>query len=111
MGDHYCTEHKEVFFMKGRMKNYAHPIGDTGQWCNEPEEGGDAIPEGTKTPSSLPDINKDIHRQVALKAAIELATHGFIKLHHVLPCSEKYRKYLDMELTNVEIYAKEEPDG
>lgn len=33
----FCQEHQEPFFKKGKMKNYAHPIGDTGEWCNAPE--------------------------------------------------------------------------
>jgi hypothetical protein len=32
----YCEEHGTDWFRKGRMKGYAHPIGDTGQWCNMP---------------------------------------------------------------------------
>ena len=43
---HYCKEHETVFFKKGKMRGYAHPIGDTGEWCNEPEEGGDEMPAG-----------------------------------------------------------------
>ena len=50
MSDHYCTEHKAVFFKKGNMKGYAHPIEGTDptKWCNEPEEGGAPIPEEKK---------------------------------------------------------------
>lgn len=32
---HWCSIHKTPFFMKGKMKGYAHPIGDTGEWCHE----------------------------------------------------------------------------
>lgn len=34
---HYCSEHGVVFFKKGKMKQYAHPIEGTDpvQWCNE----------------------------------------------------------------------------
>ena len=37
---HWCPLHKTVFFMKGKMKSYAHPIKDTdgkdtGEWCHE----------------------------------------------------------------------------
>jgi len=32
---HWCSDHNTVFFKKGKMKGYAHPIGDTGEWCNE----------------------------------------------------------------------------
>lgn len=42
MAEHFCKEHGEVFFMKGNMRGFAHPIlaenGDkTGKWCNETE--------------------------------------------------------------------------
>lgn len=29
-----CPEHKVEWFKKGKMKGYAHPIGDSGNWCN-----------------------------------------------------------------------------
>jgi phage recombination protein Bet len=32
-GDFFCPEHKTEWFMKGRMKGYAHPFGE-GLWCN-----------------------------------------------------------------------------
>lgn len=37
---HWCAIHHTAFFKKGEMRGYAHPIGDTGEWCNEgePEE-------------------------------------------------------------------------
>lgn len=35
---HYCELHALNFFMKGKMKSYAHPIGDTGEWCHEHKE-------------------------------------------------------------------------
>jgi len=48
---HWCKEHDTSFFMKGRMKAYAHPIGDTGQWCHEhnekpPDKRGEFTKEG-----------------------------------------------------------------
>lgn len=38
--EHYCSIHGKVFFKKGKMRGYAHPIQDengedTGEWCNE----------------------------------------------------------------------------
>jgi len=36
--DHWCEEHQTNYFMKGKMKGYAHPIGDTGTWCHEHRE-------------------------------------------------------------------------
>ncbi len=40
--EHWCKEHQTVWFKKGKMKGYAHPVLDengeeTGKWCNEPE--------------------------------------------------------------------------
>ena len=40
--EHWCAIHKTPFFMKGKMKAYAHPIkdksGNTINWCNEKKE-------------------------------------------------------------------------
>lgn len=49
MTEHWCKEHQRVWFKKGNMKNYAHPIldedgnqmyDDDGKalWCNQPKE-------------------------------------------------------------------------
>jgi len=43
--EHWCEEHKCEFFMKGKMKSFAHPIGDTGKWCHEHKEEPEAIEE------------------------------------------------------------------
>lgn len=53
MSGHYCAEHKVVFFKKGAMRGYAHPIEGTEpvKWCNEPEGGGEPIP--AEEPSGL----------------------------------------------------------
>ncbi len=32
---HFCKVHNTPFFMRGKMKSFAHPIGDTGEWCYE----------------------------------------------------------------------------
>ena len=45
---HYCKVHDTAFFKRGAMKGYAHPIGDTGEWCNEPEEKKAATPPVAK---------------------------------------------------------------
>lgn len=34
-GEHYCPIHKTEWFKRGKMQRFAHPIGDTGKWCNE----------------------------------------------------------------------------
>lgn len=33
--EHWCELHQTNFFKKGKMKSYAHPIGDSGEWCHE----------------------------------------------------------------------------
>ena len=30
----YCPEHRQMWFLKGRMKEYAHPVADGQPWCN-----------------------------------------------------------------------------
>ncbi len=50
---HWCKEHDTAFFKKGRMKAYAHPLGDTGEWCHEHKEKPIVVevePAGVKTP-------------------------------------------------------------
>ena len=84
---HYCNEHKTIFFHKGAMKGYAHPIGETGKWCNEPEGGGDELPElppatNPAEAQTIPPViinntpadptRKSIERQTALKASTEI---------------------------------------
>jgi len=60
--EHWCELHKTPFFKKGKMLAYAHPIGDTGEWChehkekptpeakNQPAESKDTIQEGQASP-------------------------------------------------------------
>ena len=43
-GEYWCEEHEVFWFKKGRMKGYAHPIGDTKEWCNMPVETEDETP-------------------------------------------------------------------
>jgi len=56
--EHWCKEHSTAFFMKGKMKSYAHPIGDTGEWCHEhkvkPEEQAPQEPEIVSGESETP---------------------------------------------------------
>ena len=35
MDKHFCEEHQTDYFKTAKMRGYAHPIGDTGKWCNE----------------------------------------------------------------------------
>ena len=42
--EHYCEKHGVEWFMKGKMKNYAHPIEGESGWCNMPKETLSAAP-------------------------------------------------------------------
>ncbi len=35
--EHWCKAHQTKFFKRGKMKGYAHQIGNSGEWCNEAE--------------------------------------------------------------------------
>ena len=81
MAEHWCKEHQQVWFKKGKMKGYAHPIKevsgeDTGEWCNEPETKEDK-PKQTK-PVRDTSTNASIEAQVAVKAITELRVAGLI---------------------------------
>jgi len=69
--EHWCAEHNTAYFKRGKMKSFAHPIGDTGEWCHEhtdkpapkpapqPEKPAeDLFPEGVpaRSPSSIKTI-------------------------------------------------------
>ena len=81
--EHWCKEHKQPFFKKGKMKGYAHPILDddgepTGEWCNEPkaEEATKQHPEGEMTKDDWAEKARiertSIEAQVAYKGIPEL---------------------------------------
>lgn len=46
----YCAEHKTLWFKSKKMRNYAHPIKETGEWCNMPSP--EAPEGGSKAPAS-----------------------------------------------------------
>ena len=53
-GDHLCVEHNTLWFKRGKMRNFAHPIKgpdgkDTGEWCDEP-----VLPTGKQAEVSHP---------------------------------------------------------
>ena len=42
MADNFCVEHQVVWFKKGKMRGFAHPLEDANGeiigWCNKPQE-------------------------------------------------------------------------
>ncbi len=110
MAEHWCKEHQTVFFKKGTMKNYAHPILDEdgepiGEWCNEPKQ---KVEESSNRPREELGMSKEdwsekdritrksIERQTSLNAAIELAkikgTDDTIK---ILATAKRFEAYLE----------------
>ena len=94
MAEHYCKEHRAVWFMKGKMKNFAHPVlddegepvlGEDGKavWCNEPKEEKPKQIE-SKYQRGSPEERNSIESQVAFKGAIELLVGKVIDSKHPL---------------------------
>lgn len=86
---HYCVIHKTAFFMKGKMKGYAHPItdaeGQTIGWCNE----GD-VEKLKDLPPQEPGILPE--HQAVIEEAME----------------EGYKKMAQDELTTIQKRTREE---
>ena len=84
---YYCTEHSTVWFKRGRMRNYAHPVGEDGPWCDMPsvtaapkpaETATDAdfedlgVPRGAPPPSAIGPRTFEDHGQLNAAAHTEL---------------------------------------
>ncbi len=118
MAEHYCSKHATIFFKKGKMKHYAHPIenadGETVGWCNEDAEEvaklepqkPEPVPlqEGEPTPEQLRPFDptrKSIERQTALKASTEIAVAKITtssketSLHEILAVAIAFESYLE----------------
>jgi len=98
---HWCKEHQTPFFMKGKMKSYAHPIGDTDKWCHEhkekPQEAPESKPEAEKEPV------KDNGHEVDL-ATLEFKNAGEFKTacskHFGLSNSQIEKEVPEYDLAN-----------
>jgi len=124
MADFWCKEHKVAFFKKGGMKGFAHPIGDTGKWCNmpegqEPESQEPEVASTTAKVATQPEpmskkewADKDattkvsIEKQQALKCAVELASAGVIPPVSTLSYAEVYYRWLkgDIEVSDEAVF-------
>lgn len=56
--EHWCSVHNTAFFKKGKMKNYAHPIEGTDEWCNEPQDIEPEPLQDEKKPEKAPASTK-----------------------------------------------------
>ncbi len=90
MAEHWCNEHGKIWFKKGNMRGYAHPIedekGQTTGWCNEDAQEVAKLPpqpsdnvlrehreviEEAKRSVSFDPTRKSIERQTSLKSATD----------------------------------------
>ena len=106
MSEYFCQEHGVVFFKKGRMKGYAHPIDNTDQWCNMPE-GQDPMTEAEQEKvkpqetsfKADPIKTSSIERQSALKSSVawcglKLQGGQDLKTVDVITCAVMFESYL-----------------
>ena len=112
MAEHWCSEHETVFFKRGKMKTFAHPIKDeegnsTGEWCNEAEQ--EIEPAGTRGQSRQkpPAMSKDdwaekdritrksIERQQSLEQAVNLCIANKIPLEKIGSIAKTFEAYLE----------------
>ncbi len=125
---HYCKIHKTPWFKKGKMRGYAHPIGDTGEWCNEEDTPEDTPTKETTKPASAPEsvkpqmsrddwaekdnvTRKSIERQTALNAAVkvaELMQLSGVTTEKIISTAKRFELYLE---TGVDLASLKEVTG
>jgi len=49
--EYFCNKHGVEWFMKGKMRNYAHPIEGENYWCNMPEQDSAEKPKAVESSS------------------------------------------------------------
>ena len=111
----FCVKHQTLWFKKGSMRGYAHPIKDetgiTSGWCNMPEDYEPdmvdaAVKEGGVITSVVSKDLRDlgIKRQSSLKAAADIVGRmvqaGLVKEHiqtKVLDWAEVFFTYSNQD--------------
>ncbi len=89
--EHWCKEHNTAFFMRGKMKSYAHPIGDTGEWCHEHKD--KQVPDVKSIPPAKSTESASTEHDVAKPMSDEEAGAMFEgKQEPVLEASSKPEK-------------------
>ncbi len=93
MAEHWCKEHQAIYFKRGKMKGYAHPILDeegeaTGEWCNESKEAPEpeakqVTPKADMTKNDWAEkdriTRKSIERQKSLDLGVRVCELSGIK--------------------------------
>ena len=69
---HWCETHQTTWFMRGNMRNYAHPIeGQPGKWCNEPKVTESTPPQGSEESPMPLDSDATLTPYAQLRAEVE----------------------------------------
>ena len=118
MSEHFCSQHNTVFFKKGNMRGYAHPVkdaeGKTLSWCSEDAQKVAELPpqepkillehekiiEKAKAEVRYDPTRKSIERQTALKAAVEISVAQVqagkeMKVVQILTIASLFESYLE----------------
>jgi hypothetical protein len=70
----YCAEHKTLWFKRGKMTSYAHPVEGSDKWCRQPAV--KSVPAADPSASPEPNLHKNKDEETRLKtwrALYELA--------------------------------------
>jgi len=110
---HYCVTHDAIFFKKGNMRGFAHPILDekgdaTGKWCNEPKQ---EEPQETPAEKVAPPVmskddwaekdrvtRKSIERQKSLELALRVVELSGVKTkitENAIATAKSFEAYLE----------------
>ena len=94
---YYCKEHDTDWFKRGKMRGYAHPIDETGKWCNMPEEPEviEQVPDDEPIFSDDDFITGENMSPKDLKKAC--ASKGWSSLDLNDALEENYQDYLDKD--------------
>ena len=116
MDTNYCKEHGTLWFKKGQMKSFAHPIKEgkiTIGWCNKPtDEAPSLVKEMVKEGAKITGVEKPIetaptslgdakNRAFALSYAKDLAVAAQstigkeLSSDNIIALAKKFAKYLD----------------
>ena len=103
MDKHFCEEHQTDFFKTAKMRGYAHPIGDTGKWCNEEDAEtyhsplGDEplVAEAKKMGAKVTGVDNFKNRAVAISYAKDLLCAGIIDKEKLIGYADKFLNYIE----------------
>ena len=107
MGDHFCNEHGKVFFQRGKMKGFAHPLedadGETVGWCNEedaetyhsPQGDEPLVVEAKKMGAKVTGVDNFKNRSMSVAYSKDLVCAGKIELNQLSEYADRFLKYIE----------------